>query len=92
MRVATADRYQLMVEQYTIPRIGSIKLTKLTVYDLQKLCKDLMLFATKKHREPKFSMLSGADRQIRTADLILTKDALYRLSYISMTAPKRGLL
>ena len=25
----------------------------------------------------------GADRQIRTADLILTKDALYRLSYIS---------
>ena len=37
-------------------------------------------------------MLFGADRQIRTADLILTKDALYRLSYISMTAPKRGLL
>ncbi len=26
---------------------------------------------------------AGADRQIRTADLILTKDALYRLSYIS---------
>ena len=25
VRVATADRYQLMVEQYTIPRIGSIK-------------------------------------------------------------------
>ena len=25
----------------------------------------------------------GADRRIRTADLILTKDALYRLSHIS---------
>ena len=31
-----------MVEQYTIPRIGSIKLTKLTSHDLQKLYKDLM--------------------------------------------------
>ena len=31
-----------MVEQYTIPRIGSIKLTKLTAHDLQKLYKDLM--------------------------------------------------
>ena len=26
---------------------------------------------------------TGADTQIRTGDLILTKDALYRLSYIS---------
>ena len=26
----------------------------------------------------------GADDQIRTGDLILTKDALYRLSYISI--------
>ena len=42
VRVATADRYQLMVEQYTIPRIGSIKLTKLTSRDLQKLYKELM--------------------------------------------------
>lgn len=42
VRVATADRYQLMVEQYAIPRIGSIKLTKLTAHDLQKLYKDLM--------------------------------------------------
>ena len=30
VRVATADRYRLMIEQYTIPRIGNIKLTKLT--------------------------------------------------------------
>ena len=28
--------------------------------------------------------LSGADSQIRTGDLILTKDALYLLSYISI--------
>ena len=41
VRVATADRYQLMVEQYTIPRIGNIKLTKLTAHDLQKLYNDL---------------------------------------------------
>ena len=37
-------------------------------------------------------MLFGAAGRIRTADLILTKDALYRLSYISMTAPDWGLL
>jgi hypothetical protein len=30
-----------------------------------------------------FEIYIGADRQIRTADLILTKDALYQLSYIS---------
>ena len=36
VRVATADRYHLMIEQYTIPRIGSIKLTKLTAHDLQE--------------------------------------------------------
>ena len=41
VRVATADRYRLMIEQYTIPRIGSIKLTKLTSHDLQKLYKEL---------------------------------------------------
>lgn len=42
VRVATADRYQLMIETYTIPRIGDIKLDKLTSRDLQKLYKDLM--------------------------------------------------
>ena len=42
IRISTANRYQLMVEQYTIPRIGSIKLTKLTAHDLQKLYKDLL--------------------------------------------------
>ena len=42
VRAATADRYRLMIEQYAIPRIGSIKLTKLTAHDLQKLYKELM--------------------------------------------------
>ncbi len=42
VRQATADRYRLIIETYTIPRIGQIKLTKLTSRDLQKLYKDLM--------------------------------------------------
>ena len=42
VRVATADRYHLMIEQYTIPRIGNIKLAKLAAHDLQKLYKELM--------------------------------------------------
>ena len=42
IRIATADQYHLMIETYTIPRIGKIKLTKLTSRDLQKLYKDLM--------------------------------------------------
>ena len=40
--------------------------------------------STKKVMNQRFMTLSGADTQIRTGDLILTKDALYRLSYISM--------
>ena len=39
-------------------------------------------YATKKH--PISRVLSGADNQIRTGDLVLTKDALCRLSYISI--------
>ena len=39
IRVATTDRYQLMIETYTIPRIGDIKLKKLTTRHLQKLYK-----------------------------------------------------
>ena len=37
--------------------------------------------------QPFLTGFTGADTQIRTGDLILTKDALYRLSYISV---KRG--
>ena len=33
------------------------------------------------------SCFYGAARQIRTADLILTKDALYLLSYSSISVP-----
>ena len=42
IRQATADRYKLMIETYTIPHIGKIKLKKLTSRDLQKLYKYLM--------------------------------------------------
>ena len=38
----------------------------------------------KKNRETIVSRFLRADTQIRTGDLILTKDALYRLSYISI--------
>ncbi len=41
VRTATANRYVLMINVYTIPRIGNIKLSKLTGRDLQKLYKDL---------------------------------------------------
>lgn len=42
VRIATANRYQLIIENYTIPRIGHIKLNKLTSLNLQKMYKDLM--------------------------------------------------
>ena len=48
------------------------------------------IYATKKHRKPKFSMLFGAAGRIRTADLILTKDALYLLSYSSKCGDQEG--
>ena len=51
IRVATADRYQLMIETYTIPRIGDIKLKKLTSRHLQKLYKDLAGSTGKTARE-----------------------------------------
>ena len=48
------------------------------------------VFAAKKHRKTKFSMLYGAAGRIRTADLILTKDALYLLSYSSKCGDQEG--
>ena len=42
VRTATANRYQLIIENYTIPRIGDIKLRKLTTRHLQKLYKELL--------------------------------------------------
>ena len=47
-----------------------------------------------KRKHPKsedFRCCSGAAGRIRTADLILTKDALYLLSYSSILATKKGL-
>ncbi len=41
IRTATANRYQLQIENYIIPRIGKIKLKNLTGRDLQRLYKDL---------------------------------------------------
>ena len=35
-------------------------------------------------RDPVFKHQSGAHKQDRTADLILTKDALYLLSYVGL--------
>ena len=42
VRTATANRYQLIIEHDTIPRIGNIKLKKLTTRHLQKLYKELL--------------------------------------------------
>ena len=39
IRLATANRYELMMNVYTIPRIGAIKLSKLTSRDLQRTCR-----------------------------------------------------
>ena len=41
------------------------------------------VFAAKKHRKPKFSMLFGAGGVTRTPDLLITNQLLYRLSYTS---------
>lgn len=42
VRTATANRYELIIEKYTIPRIGNVKLKKLTTRHLQKLYKELL--------------------------------------------------
>ena len=42
VRTVTANRYELIIERYTIPRIGTIKLKKLTTRHLQKLYKELL--------------------------------------------------
>lgn len=42
VRTATANRYELIIETYTIPRIGNIKLKKLTTRHLQKLYKEFI--------------------------------------------------
>ena len=58
------------------------------VFGLNKAQADAraLLLTKEKTRNPLIQRApgDGADSQIRTGDLILTKDALYRLSYISM--------
>ena len=47
-------------------------------------------FCNKKAPKTEVFMLSGAAGRIRTADLILTKDALYLLSYSSIYGDQEG--
>ena len=47
------------------------------------------VFATKKHRKPKFPMLFGAGGVTRTHDLLITNQLLYRLSYTSASIQMR---
>ena len=42
IRPSTAGYYRRGMEEYTIPRIGNIKLSKLTSREIQKLYKDLL--------------------------------------------------
>ena len=42
VRTATANRYELIIEQYTVPRIGNIKLKKLTTRHLEKFYEELL--------------------------------------------------
>ena len=42
IRPSTAGYYRRAMEEYTIPRIGSVKLNKLTSREIQKLYKDLL--------------------------------------------------
>lgn len=42
VRTATANRCQLIIEVYTIPRIGDIQLKRFTIRHLQKLYKELL--------------------------------------------------
>ena len=44
-----------------------------------------------KTQNPKILSLSGAVNQIRTGDLVLTKDVLYLLSHNSILATRMGL-
>ena len=41
IRLTTADSYRLGIEKHVIPRIGDIKLKKLTSREIQKMYKDL---------------------------------------------------
>jgi hypothetical protein len=65
----------------TFPRVGhgvGQQLTRILAHTI------FSVFATKKHRKPKFSVLFGAGGVTRTPDLLITNQLLYRLSYTSV--------
>ena len=55
------------------------------------LTKDALCVFAMKKKSSDLSRSFGAAGRIRTADLILTKDALYLLSYSSILATEKGL-
>ncbi len=69
IRLATAERYRLMIETYTKPRIGQIPLSKLTPLDLQRLYKDLMESGGQKESKSKGKGLSSTT--VRSLHLML---------------------
>ena len=61
IRPSTAGYYKRGIEQYTVPRIGSVKLNKLTSREIQKLYKDLLESGrTREQQRKKKPGLSGS--------------------------------
>ena len=61
IRPSTAGYYKRGIEQYTVPRIGAIKLNKLTSREIQNLYKDLLESGrTRKPQRKKKPGLSGS--------------------------------
>lgn len=69
IRLATAERYRLMIETYTKPRIGQIPLNKLTPLDLQRLYKELMESGRQQESKSKGKGLSSTT--VRSLHLML---------------------
>ena len=72
IRPSTAGYYRRAMEEYTIPRIGSIKLNKFTSREIQKLYKDLLengsLAAA---REKGLVRMEGKEYVVQDGDVIL---------------------
>ena len=70
IRPSTAGYYKRGIEQYTVPRIGAIKLNKLTSREIQKLYKDLLENGRlRKKQRKKHPGLSGST--VRGVHIIL---------------------
>ena len=61
-------------------------------YELQAKYGILQIFCQNNKKDLHFCKSYGADTRIRTGDLILTKDALYLLSYISASFDARCII